>query len=127
MCQKHGQKFVNSVRKDKEEWAKEKPKLDNVRRLKEKFSSLILKEYKETIQNARQTLETSMGAAMPCKKRVTVTSSSKVTRAALYKEWRKLETISADQLNKVMSRNEVNKKAQKDKRKVHFATLMDIR
>ena len=62
-----------------------------------------------------------------CKKRVTVTSSSQVTRAALYKEWRKLETISADQLNKVKSRNEVNKEAQKDKRKVHPATLMDIR
>ena len=68
-----------------------------------------------------------MGAAMLCKKRVTVTSSSQVTRAALYKEWRKLETISADQLNEVKSRNEVNKEAQKDKRKVHFAILMDIR
>ena len=42
------------------------------------------------------------------------------------KEWKKLEIISAWQLNKVKSKKEVIKEAQQDERKVHFATLMDI-
>ena len=47
-------------------------------------------------------------------------------KAAVDKEWEKLETIPAWQLDKVKSKKEVNLEAQKDKMKVHFATLMDI-
>ena len=48
-------------------------------------------------------------------------------KAAVDKEWKKLETISAWQLdNKVKSKKEVILEAQRDRRKVHFAALMDI-
>ena len=45
---------------------------------------------------------------------------------AVSKEWKKLETIPAWQLEKVKSKKEVILEAQRDKKKVHFATLMDI-
>ena len=47
-------------------------------------------------------------------------------KAAVDKEWKKLETIPAWQLDKVQSKKEVILKAQKDKKKVHFATLREI-
>ena len=47
-------------------------------------------------------------------------------KAALDKEWKKLETIRAWQMLKVKSKKEVILEAQRDKKKVHFATLMDI-
>ena len=47
-------------------------------------------------------------------------------KAAMDKEWKKLETIPAWQLDKVKSKKEVILEAQRDKEKVHFATLMDI-
>ena len=47
-------------------------------------------------------------------------------KAAVDKEWKKLETISAWQLDKVESITEVILEAQRDKRKVRFTTLMDI-
>ena len=47
-------------------------------------------------------------------------------KAAVEMEWKKLETILAWQLGKVGSKKEVILEAQRDKRKVHFATLMDI-
>ena len=46
--------------------------------------------------------------------------------AAVDKEWKKLETIPACQLDKVKSEKKVILEAQRDKKKVHFATLMDI-
>ena len=46
-------------------------------------------------------------------------------RAAVDKEWKKLETIPALNLDKVRSKKEVILEAQRDKQKVHFATLMD--
>ena len=45
-------------------------------------------------------------------------------KAAVDKEWKKLETIPAWQLDKVKSKKEVILEAQKDKMIVHFATLM---
>ena len=42
------------------------------------------------------------------------------------KEWKKPETIPAWQLDNVTSKKEVILEAQKDKRTVHFATLMDM-
>ena len=47
-------------------------------------------------------------------------------KAAVDQEWKKLETISAWRLEKVKSKKEVILEAQRDKNKVHFATLMDI-
>ena len=41
------------------------------------------------------------------------------------KEWEKLETIPAWQLEKVKSKEEVILEAQRDKKRVHFAALMD--
>ena len=46
--------------------------------------------------------------------------------AAVDKEWIKLETNPAWQLHKVESKKEFILKAQRDKQKVHFATLTDI-
>ena len=47
-------------------------------------------------------------------------------KAAVDKEWKKLETIPAWQMEKVKSEKEVILEAQRDKKKVHMATLMDI-
>ena len=47
-------------------------------------------------------------------------------RTAADKEWKKLETIPAWQLDKVKSKKEVTLEAQRDKQKVHLATLVDI-
>ena len=46
-------------------------------------------------------------------------------KAAVNKEWKKLETIPAWDLEKVKSKKEVLLEAQRDNKKVHFATLMD--
>ena len=48
-------------------------------------------------------------------------------KAAVDKEWKKIETIQAWDLEKVDSKKEVILEAQRDKKKkVHFASLMDI-
>ena len=47
-------------------------------------------------------------------------------KAAMDKEWKKLETLPAWQLEKVKSKKKVVLEAQRDTKKVHFATLMDI-
>ena len=47
-------------------------------------------------------------------------------KAAVDKEWKKLETIPAWQLYKLRSKKEDILEAQRDKKKVHFASLMDI-
>ena len=47
-------------------------------------------------------------------------------KAAVDKECKKLETIPAWQLDKVKSKKEIVLEAQRDKKKVHFVTLMDI-
>ena len=46
--------------------------------------------------------------------------------AAVDKEWMKLETSPPWQLGKVQSKKEVILEAQRDKKKVHFATLLEI-
>ena len=51
---------------------------------------------------------------------------SRMQKAAVDKEWKKLETTPAWQFDKVRSKKEVILKAQDDKKKVHFASLMDI-
>ena len=47
-------------------------------------------------------------------------------KAAVEKEWKKLETMQAWQLDEVTSKKEVILEAQRDRRKVHFAALMDL-
>ena len=58
----------NAELREKHEWAIEKPKLDNARRLRGIFFiDPEDKEFKETIRNARRKLERPMAPAMPCK------------------------------------------------------------
>ena len=45
-------------------------------------------------------------------------------KAAVDKDWKKLETIPAWDVSKVKSKKEVIKEAQKNNNKIHFATLM---
>ena len=47
-------------------------------------------------------------------------------KAAVDKEWKKLETLPAWRLEKVKSKKEVVKEAQKNNNKVHFASLMAL-
>ena len=47
-------------------------------------------------------------------------------KAAVDKEWKKVETILVWQLGKVKSEKDDFLEAQRDEKKVHFATLMDI-
>ena len=46
-------------------------------------------------------------------------------KAAVDKEWKKLETLPSWQLNNMKGKQEVILEAQKERNKVHFATLMD--
>ena len=58
----------NAQLKEKQKLSHEKPKLDNARRLRRiYFIDPEVKEFKETIKNARKKLETPMAPAMPCK------------------------------------------------------------
>ena len=47
-------------------------------------------------------------------------------KAAVEKEWEKLEKIPAWQLTKVRNKNEVIAEATNEGREVHFASLMDL-
>ena len=47
-------------------------------------------------------------------------------KAAVDKDWQKVETIPAWQLDIVKSKKEIILEAVRDKNKVRFATLMDI-
>ena len=47
-------------------------------------------------------------------------------KAAVDREWKKLETTPAWQLDKMKSKKVVILEAQRDKNKVHFSTLMDV-
>ena len=58
----------NAKLKEKQKWSHEKPQLDNARRLRGiYFIDPEDKDFKETIKNAREKLETPMAPAMPCK------------------------------------------------------------
>ena len=58
----------NAELKEKHKWSNEKPKLDNVRKLRGiYFIDPEDKEFKETVNNARKKLETPMAPAMLCK------------------------------------------------------------
>ena len=182
-------------KKEKQEWANEKPQLDNARRLGGIcFIDPEDDENKETIKDARRKLEVPMQAAVPCKKGTKKHSeasrnwsddSNKIlknktcmhrggswvhenrlesslpkdhedhvagkrynslthcklvhklipmpqamkvpdAKEAGGKKWKKLEAIPAWQLYKINSKKQVILETQRDKQKVHFATLMDI-
>ena len=54
--------------KEKQKWSNEKLHLENARKLRGiYFIDPEIKEFKETIKNARKKLETSVAPAMPCK------------------------------------------------------------
>ena len=58
----------NAKLKEKQKWAEEKIHLDNARKLRGiHFIGPEDKEFKETIKNAREKLETSVAPAVPCK------------------------------------------------------------
>ena len=66
--QNYGRKLVKPLRIEKK-WAKEKPILDNARKLKGiSFVDPDDKEYQETLKNARRKLERLVAPAMPCKR-----------------------------------------------------------
>ena len=174
--------------KEKEKWSNEKLHLDNARKLRGIcFIDPEDKEFKETIENVRKNLETSIAPAMPCKimkKNCGSGASNKIktrlacileadestrlrmgeslpnhhedhiagkgynslqhynlvhkfipmphamktpaAKAAVDKEWEKLENVSAWKLTKGRSKKEVIDEAKTLGEKVHFASLMDI-
>ena len=58
----------NAKLKEKQKWSNEKLHLENARKLRGiYFIDPKDKEFKETINNARKNLETSMTPATPCK------------------------------------------------------------
>ena len=171
----------NTKLKEKQKWSNEKLHLENARKLRGVyFIDPEDKEFKETIKNAREKLETSVAPAMPCKilknnkikaKLACILEADESTRmrmgnsiplhhqdhiagkgeislqhynlvhkfipmpqaviipaakAAVDKEWEKLEKISAWNLTKVRSKKEVIDEARTTGAAVHFASLMDI-
>ena len=64
--------------REKQEWANEKPKLDNARRLRRiNFVDPDDQDFTETLKNARRKLERPMAPAMPCKTPSIVKTSAK--------------------------------------------------
>ena len=179
----------NAKLKEKQKRSNEKIHLENARKLRGiYFNDPEVKEFKETIKNAREKLETSVAPAMPCKimkKNCGIGGSNKIktrlacileadeskktafgkfstelssrpycrkrrefitapqfgsqiysyaseamkihaAKAAVDKEWEKLEKIPAWDLTKVRSKKEVIDEARTKGAKVHFASLMDI-
>ena len=58
----------NAKLKEMQKWSREKPQLDNARKLRGiYFIDPEDTEFKETIKNTRKKLETSVAPAMPCK------------------------------------------------------------
>ena len=74
-------------KKETQEWAMEKPNLDNARKWASIFTDPGDGEYKETIKHARVELEVLMEAAMPCKME---------TRK---RAWRSRETVASENTN----------------------------
>ena len=77
--QKFGRKLVKAAQnREKQEWATEKPKLDNARRLRGiYFIGPDDEEYTKILKNARRKLERPMAPAMPCNR-----ASNSITKVA---------------------------------------------
>ena len=71
-------------KREKQEWANEKPKLDSARKMRGVyFNDPEDEEFKETVKNARTKLEVPMEAAMPCRKKTTSLTCLQETVARL--------------------------------------------
>ena len=134
--------------RETQEWAKEKPKLDNARRLERNIDPNN-EEYKENPKIARRKLERLIAPTKPCKRQSSITKvvakpkivseKNSKTMTAKHNEnefitmcdcvvkdlLRCLMTIWCTSSSKVKSKKEVILEAQRDKKKVHFAALMD--
>ena len=65
---KNGKAALN---RGKQEWAKEKPKLDNARKLEGiYFSDPDDRKYSDILRNARRKMQRPMAPAMPCRRMV---------------------------------------------------------
>ena len=113
----------------------QKPKLDNARRLRGIFfTEPNDEEFKHTMKNARRKLEIPMPAAIPYEpynlvhKFIPMPQALNIpdAKAAVEKEWDKLEKIPAWQLTKVRNKKEVIEEARNNGRKVQVASLMDL-
>ena len=59
---------------EKQEWAREKPKLDNARKMRALyFIDPDDEEYKDILKNARRKLERPMAPTLPCKRQKSIT------------------------------------------------------
>ena len=78
-------------KREKQEWANEKPKLENTRRTTGiYFIDPQDQEYEETIENARKKLEKHMDAAMPCKKEDTkpdLLTATRFQQRSMLEKW----------------------------------------
>ena len=80
-------------KKEKQEWAIEKPKLENARNMRGICSiDPNDEEYNHVMKNARKKLETPMADPMPCRR----SESSRVTRAVNLKEPKHLRKIERE-------------------------------
>ena len=67
--------------REKQEWAKEKPKLDNARNIRGiYFIDPDDEGYKEILKNARRNLERLVAAAMPCKRKAQTSTTKMVAK-----------------------------------------------
>ena len=115
-----------------------KPKSGNEKRSKTRNGCKV--EAHESTQRVKSSLSnndedhiagkgcTSMTHYNLVQKFIPVSQAMKIpdANAAVDKEWKKLETIPPWSLEKVRSKKEVILEAHRDKKKVHFATLMDL-
>ena len=63
-----------ALNREEQEWAREKPKLDNTRRMRGiYFIGPDDDDYKETLKNAKRNLERPMAPTMPCKRQSSIT------------------------------------------------------
>ena len=119
--------------------ANAEPKIGNEREFKTVYGCIV--ESHETTRQRAESLQsktpedhiasegfTSMTHQNLVHKFIPMPQAMKIpdAKAAVDNEWKKLETIPARQLEKVKSKKEVHLEAQRDKKKVHFASLMDI-
>ena len=179
---KYGPKLEKPLKREaKQEWAIEKPKLDNARQLRGicfvdpedgeslKFQlqkkrtkkhlglqetearsdeSNMIPKTKHACVEARESTRRRLEPSLPknhedhvagkgynsiihinlVHKFIPMHQAMKIVdaKAAVDKEWKKLATIPAWDLDKVKSKKEVILKAQRGKNNVHFSTLMDI-
>ena len=93
-----------------------------------KWNPLYLKNHEDHIVGKGFTSMTHYTTIFLAHKFILVPQAMKIpdAKAAVDKEWKKLETIPVWNLEKVKSKKEVILEAQRDKKKVHCATWMDV-